>query len=191
MGPLRKIGTLIVSILVSAFFLLELVHLIRFGHFLPPGLHADVLVRKADYGIPGISKTYQATLTNFGITPVRITVCDFIDDAMAHGIEVSYTLEKWDPLAKRWVDLFSDADKSSWCQPYPTGIVDGHVISKKLWPGQSISGSEGAIAAYDVFAIGDKARFVVFARNGLAFRTASFSIDEHQTHPGVPYRVRH
>jgi len=48
-----------------------------------------------------------------------------------------------------------------------------------------------ATAARDIFSIGDKARFVVFARDGLAFPTAAFSIDEHPIRPDVPYRVRH
>jgi hypothetical protein len=38
-------------------------------------------------------------------------------------------------------------------------------------------------AARDIFAIGDKARFVVFIGEELAFPTAAFSIDEHRVTP--------
>lgn len=170
--------------------LLELGHLVRFGHLPPLGLHADVLVRKADYGIDGITKAYEAKLTNYGITPTWITACDFIDDAMSHGTIVSSTVEKWDPSARKWESIFK-SDNSAFCHPYALGMIETHVMTKRLWPGQSISTGEEATAARDIFAIGDKARFVVFAVEGLTFSTAPFSIDEHPIMPDVPYRVRH
>jgi hypothetical protein len=185
-----RIGVLTATLLVLPISLLELGHLIRFGHFLPFGLHADVVVSKADYGIDGITKAYEAKLTNYGILPARITACDFIDDAMSHGTLVGSTVEKWDPSARKWESIFK-RDKSAFCQPYPLGMIETHVITKRLWLGQSISTGEEATAARDIFSIGDKARFVVFARDGLAFPTAAFSIDEHPIRPDVPYRVRH
>jgi hypothetical protein len=178
-------------LLALTYCLHEAGHFFRFGHFFPLGLHADVVVSKADYGIPGISKVYEAKLTNFGITLVKVTVCDFIDDAMMHGTEVGISIEKWSPLEKRWEDIFKDVGRSSWCHPFPLGIVEAQVTTKKLWPFQSTSGGQGAIAGYDAFAIGDRARFVIFSGNRLAIPTAAFSIDEQRTVAGVPYRVRH
>jgi len=170
--------------------LLELGHLVRFGHFFPFGLHADLVVRKADYGIDGITKAYEAKLTNYGLTSVSITVCDFIDDTMSHGAFVGSTVEKWDHSGGTWRSIFR-TEKSAFCQPYPLGLVETHVVTKHLWPGQSISTGEEATAARDVFAIGDRARFVVFATEGLAIPTTAFSIDEHPTMSNVPYRLRH
>src|SRR5580693_4632117 len=152
----RIIGAAAVLLLGLTYCLLEGGHFFRFGHFFPFGLHADAIVRNADYGIPGISKVYEARLANFGITPVKVTVCDFIDDAMTHGTEVDASIEKWSLPAKRWEDIFKDAGQSSWCHPFPLGIVEAQVTTKKLWPLQSILGGEVAIAAYDVFAIGDR-----------------------------------
>jgi hypothetical protein len=186
----RRIGIVAITLLVLPVGLLELGHLVRFGHFPPFGLHADVLVRKADYGIDGVTKAYEAKLTNYGITPARITACDFIDDAMSHGTIVGSTIEKWNRSAEKWQGIFK-GDKSAFCHPYPLGMIETHVITKRLWPGQSISTGEEATAARDAFAIGDKARFVVFAGNELGFPTAAFSIDEHPTTSDVPYRVRH
>lgn len=179
-----------VALLILVVSFLELGHLIRFGHFPPFGLHADVMVRKADYGIAGITKAYEAKLTNYGIMPARVEVCDFIDDAMSHGTQVGYSIEKWDVSARKWESMI-ESDKSAFCRPYPLGMIETHVIIKRLWPGQSISTGEEATAAREVFAIGDKARFVVFAGEESAFPTAVFSIDEHPTRPDVPYRVRH
>ena len=187
---MQRIGLIAAALLVLPLSLLELGHLVRFGHFFPFGLHADLVVRKADYGIDGITKAYEAKLTNYGPTPVSVTVCDFIDDAMSHGALVGSTVEKWDPSSRRWGSIFK-SEKSAFCHPYPLGMVETHVVTKHLWPGQSISTGEEATAARDVFAIGDRARFVVFAREGLAIPTTAFSIDEHPAMPDVPYRVRH
>lgn len=171
---------LLVSILAFAFAIVEASHRVRFGHFAPLGLHADVLVRKTDYGIPGISKVYEARLTNFGIAPVKITVCDFISDDSSHGTVVGSRVEKWDPVAKQWQSVFTTAAVSS-CHPYPLGMMETNVVSKELWPGQSVSAGEGAYAAFDAIAIGDKVRFVILPGNGRTFPTAAFSIDEHRT----------
>ena len=186
----KRIGLVIAALLVLPIGLLQLGHLLRFGHLFPFGLHADVLVRKADYGIEGITKVYEARLTNYGFRPVRITACDFVDDAMSHGTLVGSRLQKWDPAGGRWQDAFK-IDRSAFCRPYPLGMIETHIISKRLWPGQSISTGEEATAARDTFSIGDRARFLIFAQEGLTFPTGAFVIDEHPTTPDVPYRVRH
>jgi hypothetical protein len=186
----RLVGLFIVTLLVLPIGLVQLGHLARFGHFFPFGLHADVVVRRADYGIDGITKVYEAKLTNYGIGSAWITACDFIDDASSRGTLVGSQVEKWDPRTRKWEGIFK-VDKSAFCRPYPLGMVETHVITKRLWPSQSISAGEEATAARNAFAIGDKARFLVFAGDNLSFPTAPFSIDEHPTTPDVPYRVRH
>jgi hypothetical protein len=190
MTRLRRIGLVTVALVILPIGLLQLGHLARFGHFFPYGLHADVMVRRADYGIDGITKAYEAKLTNYGITPANVIACDFIDDAGGHGTLVGSKVQKFDPSTKNWEDVFK-TEKSEFCRPYPLGMIETQIITKRLWPGQSISGGEEATAVRDVFSIGDKARIVAFARDGLTFHTAAFSIDEHPSRPGVPYRVRH
>jgi hypothetical protein len=185
-----KIGLLTAAVLLLPISLLQLGHLIRFGHFFPFGLHADVTVRKVDYGIEGVTKAYEARLTNYGITPAKAIACDFIDDTMSYGTLVGSQVQKWDPSANKWEDAFK-AEKSSFCRPYPLGMIETHVITKRLWFLQSISAGEEATAARDIFAIGDKARFLVFAADDNALPTVAFSIDEHPITSGVPYRVRH
>jgi hypothetical protein len=189
MKLLGKIGVLFVSIVVFAWLLVELEHWRRFGHFAPLGLHADVLVRKADYGIPGISNAYVARLTNFGIVPVRMTVCDFQSDDSSHGTLVGSRLEKWDSAGKVWRSVYRAGDASS-CHPYPLGMVETHVVSRELWPGHSVSAGEGAYAAFDGLAIGDKVRFVILPGSGRAISTAAFSIDEHPTRVNQPRQSR-
>lgn len=185
-----KLGILLVSILGLAFAFGEIRHWRAFGHVAPLGLHADVVVRKADYGIPGISKTYEARLTNFGIAPVKITVCDFIGDDMSHGRLIASRLEKWDPAAKQWRSVFMTGDTFS-CHPSPLGMMEANVVSKELWPGQSVSAGEGAYAVFDGIAIGDKVRFVMLPGNGRAISTGAFSIDEHRTRINEPRQNGH
>jgi len=55
---LKRIGVSAATLLIFTIGLVEMAHLVRFGHFFSFGLHADVLVRKADYGITGITKAY-------------------------------------------------------------------------------------------------------------------------------------
>jgi hypothetical protein len=156
------------SLLILGISVVELAHRIHFGHFIPFGLHADIVIRKEDLGIPGITKTYEAKLTNFGFTPARVTACEFISDTLSHVTQAFYTTEKWDASRGTWQNTFK-SDELPTCP---------HVITKRLWLGQSISSGEGAIAARDIFTIGDRARFIVFPEKGVAFPTAPFSINE-------------
>jgi hypothetical protein len=183
MGSIKKAAFVLVCFLVLSCCVLELIHVIRFGHFKPLGLHADVIVKKADYGIPGISKVYEPRLSNFGIAPEMVMVCKTREDwdSPSYVLQVGNSIEKWDPNSKRWKNIFRDTSKSFGC-PNPT--------AKRLWPLQSVSGGKVAAAAYDIFEIGDHARFVVFARDDKAIPTAPFLIDEHKTLEGVPLRVR-
>lgn len=183
MRTAKKTAYILVCFLVLAWCALELVHVFRFGHFAPWDLHVDVIVRKADYGIPGISKVYEPRLSNFGIAPETVIVCRVKEDwdSPSYVMEVGNAIEKWDPKSKQWENILGDRDKSFGC-PNPA--------AKKMWPLQSLSGGEVAVAGYDIFSIGDHARFVVFAHDRKAIPTAPFLIDEHPTVAGVPFRVR-
>jgi len=111
-------------------------------------------------------------------------VCEVREDwdSMSCVLEVANSIEKWDPNSKKWEDIFRDVDKSSRCP---------HATATRLWPLQSVSGGEVAVAGYDIFAISEKARFVVFPGNRKAIATTPILIDEHRTVAGVPFRVRH
>lgn len=184
----RRIVILASALLVLGFGYVEIGHWVRFGHFPAFGLHADLVVRKADYGIDGVTKAYKAQLTNYGIIPRRVEACDFIDDTLSHRTQIGYTVEKWDASIGRWQSIF---DKAALCDAYSVGTAEMQGVTKRLWPGQSISTVEEATAARDVFAMGDRARFVVFASADLTLPTAAFSIDERPERASTPYRVRH
>lgn len=140
MRKTKKVAFVLISSLLLAFAMLEIMHVFRFGHFAPLSLHADVIVRKEDYGIPGISKVYEPRLSNFGLAPETVMVCKVREDwdSMSYVIEVGNSIEKWDSNRMQWEDVFRDRGKSSVCLN-PT--------TKRLWPLQSVSGGEVAVAA--------------------------------------------
>jgi len=157
------------------------------------GLRAEVVTSKADIGIPGISKIYDARLVNRGIWPVRVSYCDFISDNSTRGKMIGYSVERWDSMARKWTTIV-DVHGADFCKPYPLGIVEARLTSTLLWPGQSLSTGEEATAARDAFNVGDRARFVVFRGTSedstSAVATPDFVIDEHRQ-TDVPLRVLH
>ena len=183
---LRAALLLLAVALVSVSGVVEFHHRLTFGHFVPLTLHADYSVAKADIGIPGISKLYDAHITNFGIFPRRIGSCEFVTDAFASGVSIGYRLQRWDAQSRRWQTVLDAA--SEYCRPYPLGMIRARLTSKVLWPGQTLSTGEEATGARDGLK-GQTIRFAVVA-NGREFPTASFVIDEQVQRPDVDYRVR-
>jgi hypothetical protein len=154
---------------------------------------AEVVIRSEDMGIPGITKMYDATLTNAGLLPARVTWCNFVDDASSTGTIMAYAVQRWNESLKQWRTVV-ELGKDRFCQPYPMGIMKAKIVNGWLWPGQSISTDEEATAARDGFSIGDQARFVIFVRTagdyGSSVATSGFRIDEHRQ-TDIPMRVRH
>ena len=165
----------------------EVRHRLIFGHFAPLTLHADVSVANGDIGIPGITKLYNAHVTNFSIFPRRIERCEFVTDAFAQGVSIPYRLQQLDVASRRWQTVLDAA--SEYCHPYPLGIIKARLTSRLLWPGQSLSTGEEATGARGNLK-GQTIRFAVVA-NGREFPTSSFVIDEQIEGSNVDYRVRH
>jgi hypothetical protein len=81
MSTLQKVGVFLIAATSLGVIIQESIHFYRYGHFVLPTLHADTVVRTGDIGIEGISKLYEAKLTNYAPVPVKVTACDFISDA--------------------------------------------------------------------------------------------------------------
>jgi len=62
----RKPGLFLIALVFAAFTSQELRHFYRFGHFVPLGLHAEVVVTTSNelFGVDGTGKICQASLTN-------------------------------------------------------------------------------------------------------------------------------
>lgn len=132
-------------------------------------------------GIPGLTNTYVAALTNRGIFPVRVTVCDYVTDAFEHGKNVAHSVERWDQSGRKWL-FFWGIRREDFCKPYPLGITsDSKIRSVWLWPGQSISTDFVAIQASDGLELNDRLRFTVtpfLSHPDIAVATAPFTVDE-------------
>jgi hypothetical protein len=137
---------------------------------------------------------YEAELTNYGILPVAVTRCEFLDDTFSRGTMVAYSVERWNRSSGHWESVVN-MNSRNFCKPYPLGIVEARVATKWLWLGQSITTGEEATAARDPLERGDSARFVVYLRTGDAnsasLPTAAFPIDESPAGYAGALRVRH
>jgi hypothetical protein len=185
---IRTAFVMLAVVLASLLAVVEFNHRLKFGHFVPLTLHADYSIAKVDIGIPGISKLYDAHITNFGIFPRRIERCEFIsDDCCRTNVSVGYHLQQWDKSTRLWRTVL--AAESEYCRPYPLAIIQARLTTKWLWPGQTLSTGEEATGARGNLQ-GETMRFVVVA-NGREFPTAGFTIDEHVESSDVDYRVRH
>jgi hypothetical protein len=157
------------------------------------GLHAELVVRNTDIGIPGISKMYEARVVNRSVLPISVSRCDYIDDASQQGTMLAYAVERWDNATQAWKTVIA-LSESDFCKPYPLGITRAQIKTGLLWPGQSISTGEEATAARNAFLLGDRARFVVFLSKAgdysRAIATSDIVLDEHPRESGQ-YRIRH
>lgn len=169
-------------------------HYADFGHFVPIGLHADVIVHHADIGIPGITKMYEARITNYGLIPVLVERCTFVSDTMEPGVIVAYNIERWDSTGQAW-KLTHEFAKPNFCSPVPLSMGMTHWQRTWLWPGQSLSTGEEATGAR--FRKGDRIRFAVITdvtgstSKEAAYTTWPLTIDEQTLDPDTGYRVRH
>lgn len=156
-------------------------------------LKATVSCEKADYGIPGITKVYDASIRNVGALPVLVSRCNFIDDAMGHGVMVSYALQRRQPETGTWQQITATS-KEGFCKPEPLSIIRANFVRRLLWPGQSLSIGEEATAARDSLKLGDHARFVIFTSDPGDYThsmpTPEFVIDEKPVEDFGP-RIRH
>jgi hypothetical protein len=156
-------------------------------------LRAEIIVSKADLGIPGITKTYEGKIKNLALLPVSVTRCDFIDDASAPGTMVAYAVQRWEPSLAEWKTVVASGE--GFCRPYPLGIIRARLTTGLLWPMKNLSTGEEATAARDTFHKGDITRFVIFtSRPGdfaSSITTPTFSVDEERVGPDFPARVRH
>lgn len=172
MRRLMLILIVVFSFLIVAFGALQIRHYSLYGHFFPLGLHADVTVSDGDA---------SAHLTNFGLFAKKVEQCEFLSDAGAHGVSIPYRLEQLDKGTENWKTLFDTA--GVYCRPYPLLIAQPRVVSKRLWPGQTISTQSRATAAGENLR-NETMRFVIEAA-GREFPTGPYMILEVEQ--GLPH----
>jgi hypothetical protein len=183
MSRIQKTGITLVALFLVGLFLHELRHLYRYGHLVPLGLHADVSITTSNdvLGVEGIAKIYGAKLTNYGILPSAIVVCDY-RVAGAPDTAVNYVVERRDRQLGEWrfVPEWDFYGYRLFCRPV-FEVTEEHLASRRLWPGQSIRVGEGIPAQMGGFHVGDDGRFTIFldadSNKTKAISTTIFRVD--------------
>lgn len=170
--PVALIGTVTLGLIA-----LEVRHRLKYGHFFPLGLHADVTDFRGDIG-PGPSIFFDAHLTNFGLYPREIERCEFVSDANTHEVSVAYRVERFEDGTHSWRTVVDSGQ--DFCRPRPVAIIRAKLVRKWLWPGQTLSTGARAMDESDIVA-GNTMRFVIEA-NGHQFPTGRFAIVEVYSH---------
>lgn len=144
-------------------------------------------------GVAGTAKIYHARLTNYGILPSTIVVCNYLVSS-SPGTDINYVVERWDRQSGKWA-LVPEWDIYGYrlfCRPV-FEVTEQHLVRRRLWPGQSIQVGEGIPAQMCGFRIGDNGWFTVFlnadGNRSNAVSTAVFSVDQQVKTRGVTSRV--
>lgn len=192
MSRSQKAGIISVAIMCLGFSLHELRHFQRYGHIAPLGLHVDVSVATSNevLGVEGIAKIYRARLTNYGIIPSSLRVCSERIVGVP-AIDLNYIVERWDRQSGSWraVPEWDFGGYRLFCRPV-FEVTDQHVVSQRLWPGQSLYVGEGIPGQLGGFQIGDEGRFTVLLNadgdKTHATSTSAFLVDQEPRKRHVP-----
>jgi hypothetical protein len=197
MGKLRKVSVSLVATALLGVIIQESIHFYRYGHLASLGLHAEVIVTtRADLlGIEGIAEIYDARLTNYGIFPVTMTVCDCLDSGAPETM-VAYIVERWDARLDGWkmVTEWDDYGSRLFCHP-SFEVTETHLAPRRLWPGQSIRVGQVIPPERDGFQVGDYGRFTIFLRadgdRSASLSTPAFRVDRQKKNQGMQSLVQH
>jgi hypothetical protein len=162
----KLIPVALMGALTLGFIALEAHHHLKYGHFFPLGLHADVTDFRGDIG-PAELIFFDAHLTNFGLYPREIERCEFVSDANTHEVSVAYRVEHFEDGTHSWKTVVDSAQ--DFCRPRPVAIIRAKLVRKWLWTGQTLSTGARAMDESDVVA-GNTMRFIIEA-NGRQFPT--------------------
>jgi hypothetical protein len=184
MTRVQKVGLPFAALFFVGLAVPELRHFHRYGHFVPFGLYADVSINTSDdvIGVDGVAKIYDARLTNYGIFPITIVVCDYRITGVP-ATALNYIVERWD-LQSRELRLVPEWDSYGnrlFCRPV-FEVEDEHLARRRLWPFQSIQVGGGIPGQMGGFHIGDSGRFTIFlsadGNKNHAISTSIFRVDQ-------------
>ncbi len=196
MSRIRQIGMAVCALLSLGFVAHESIHLRRYGHFAPLGLHVDVVVTTSNeiIGVEGTGKIYEARLTNYGISPAAIIGCDYVDYASTRQTMLNYIVERRPADSSRWefVPEWDDFGSRLFCHD-AFEVTVTHRARHWLWPGQAMLLGGGIPAQMGGFRIGDDGRFTLFVSadgNGLnSLSSRPFRVDQEPPRRGVKSRL--
>jgi hypothetical protein len=173
----------------------EVIHVSRYGHLVPFGLHGDVTVTQSDdiLAVKGTANIYRAHFTNYGPFPVSLTVCDYLNYAGMHDTMANYIVERWDGNSKSWkyVREMDEYGSRIFCLP-SFEVTATHLVTKRIWPGQSVKLGEFIPAFAGGLQAEDAGRFTLFlAADGNGHKsisTGKFCVDRGASGGAAPVR---
>jgi hypothetical protein len=169
-------------IILASILLAEVGHHRRFGHFFGYGVHLDLRRESPLPLAPYKYCWYMVDLSNYGLTPVKLSGYLVESDFMAKTtFELPYRVERWDPNSRTWTTVIpsSPSNRSPNSQSIPA--------QKTIWPGSSINVVPGILVAGSAgIKKGDTLRFVVMeaaqgSRDGRVFYSPVFKIGQSPT----------
>src|SRR5580765_3947136 len=100
----RMVKRVILGLLVLMLFAttVEGWHRLRFGHFVGPGLHTDVLVENSDIGSRDM---YVARIWNLSLQTLDIEGCRLPGGFAGSGVLYHWDVQRWAPSRNDWGSL--------------------------------------------------------------------------------------
>ena len=189
MSRLRKLGVLSISCALLGVMVHESIHYHRYGHLVPPGLHADIVVSIRDdlLGFEGNAKIYDAKVTNYGILPASMTVCDYQDSGSPETM-VAHFVERWDQHTAKWIIASELGGYGSrlFCR-LSFEVTETHLVQRRMWPGESIRVGQVDPVRGGSY-VKDDLRFIVFphadGNPNTALSTPAFRLDKQKPSKG-------
>jgi hypothetical protein len=112
-----KKAILAIIIIVMAAPVIEMAHRVRYGHFLRPGLHTDIVRGDSDVGT---NDMYYARLWNLSLRTVEIEGCRLPGGFVGSGVLYHWDVQRWDASRNGWSSLHG---ANNWV-PRPLGGSD-------------------------------------------------------------------
>jgi hypothetical protein len=142
----------VITVGVSA---VEIHHRVTFGHFVAYEVHADVVERSGDIGIPGIKTFYAAQVFNYTLFPLTLAGWNYVGDVPGPpSFYCRFQVQKLSVLDGHWVVVID-------FKPVVGSQVP--IAHKRLYPfGSLVPMEPEPTGAMDTLRRGDLVRFAVF-----------------------------
>lgn len=148
-----SIGSILMIILVTVV-VVEISHHVKFGDFIGYGLHADVLQRTGDIGVPGVNTLYAVRVFNYSLLPVTFTGVNFPGGYLGAGFRCRYQLQKWSVQDHGWATVIDFR---------PTEVAQEPLSRKIVYPLRSLNPvAWEATGGRNTLLQGDSVRFAIF-----------------------------
>ena len=186
-----RFGLMAAAAVVLAVTGIEVLHHRTWHHYFSFGIHTHLLRESVDIAIPGVSKDYAVTATNYTPLPILMHGCKGPSDISPfYEVTYRYQVEKWESASGTWIKIMA----------IPPACPEEDLVTKAFGLGETMEIVESeATGARDGLHKGDLVRFTVFTsfndsdddRKQRPIISPSFIIEDEKLESEIPFRVRH